>query len=112
MDAVSEFLDAWSRWQPPPPPQIFWRLYHDDHGYPLRYSMQDEPGTWISISCAEYHRASFAVRVKDGKILPRSVPLTKKLVPAHTGTLCDQHDVTVIHVHGPGQYWRLTHDQD
>jgi hypothetical protein len=112
MDAVSEFLDAWSRWQPPPPPEIFWRLYHDDCGNPLRYSMQDEPGTWIAISCAEYHRASFSVWVRDGKILPRSVPLTKKLVPSATGTLCHPQDITVISTNGQGQHWSLRDDQD
>lgn len=75
---------------------LFYRLYHDSHGRPLHYSMEDLPGDWIEITHAQYQRNSSHVRVIDGKLVEIILVETHKIVPGDTGTCCDIRDVAVV----------------
>jgi|694.fasta_scaffold27117_5 hypothetical protein len=94
------------------PQPVFFRLYYDArNGRPLSYSMEDLPGTYITIDADTYRRSSFAVRVRDGKIVPVTLPSVPKIVHG-TGTACHPKDVTiVVHADQPNQQWRLRSDQ-
>ena len=80
----------------PEPLAPFFRLYHDDQGNPLFYSMADEPGTYIEISQEEYHCNASNVRVRNGKLVEISWQTTFKLVPGNSGSPCHPDNVAVI----------------
>jgi len=73
------------------------RLYYNELGEPLFYSMEDLPGNYIDIDQETFTRASSKVRVKNGQIVSTATHrVTRKLVPSDTGTACDARDVCVV----------------
>ena len=106
-----EFVDAVR--QMPAAQTVFYRLYHDDAGRPLFYSMQDEPGTWIEISQELYSRSPHRVRVIAGRVHELEWRQSVKLRPSQTGTPCHARDVTIVHDHSDAQRWAITaYEQD
>lgn len=80
----------------PEPKPVFYRLYHDDQGVPLFYSMEDVPGTYIEIDQETFARASFNVRVRNGKPVQVTWRTTTRLDYSETGTPCHPQDVAIV----------------
>ena len=80
------------------PQPIFYRLYHDDAGQPIVYSMEDLPGNYIEIDSATYNRSNYHVRVVDGKLIdvPRTASVIKLRPGASTGVCCHPWSVCVV----------------
>ena len=96
----------------PMPDPVTYRLYHDDQGCPLFYSMEDLPGTYIEIDQETFAKNSTRVRVRDGKIVETTWKTTQKLVPQNSGTMCHPDDVTIV-VKQNGTYWsKQTYETD
>ena len=80
----------------PAPQAPFFRLYHDDGGNPLFYSMEDQPGTYIEIDQETFAHNSMNVRVRDGRLVEVVWSTTFKLVPGDSGSPCHPDNVAVV----------------
>ena len=89
----------------PVPNPVFWRLYYNDQGEPVCYSMEDLSGNYIDIDAETFGLAPANVRVVDNKLKYITTRTSDKLVPSTTGTLCHPQNVAVV-VTQHGTYWR------
>jgi len=89
----------WKAWAEPVPESapVFFRLYYDESGRPLSYSMEDLPGNYIEIDAETYALSSFKVQVINNKLV-HLIPKTiiNKLVPAESGTPCLPDNVSIV----------------
>jgi len=87
---------------------IFYRLYYNDDGTPLCYSMEDLPGNYIEIDVDTYHRGSSHVRVINGRLKEiKPASLIKKLTPSEHGVSCDPRDICIVTDNQPNVKWSL-----
>ena len=84
---------------------VFYRLYYNESGVPLFYSMEDLPGTYIEINHEQYTRANSSVRVRNGQLVELTWQVAHKLTPSESGTLCHLGDVSIVAV-DQGQRWK------
>jgi len=79
------------------PNAISYRLYYNDNGEPIIYSMEHLPGNYIEVDQSNYVLAPFNVRVINGKFVYIKPMITvKKLQPSTDGTACDPQDVCIV----------------
>jgi hypothetical protein len=90
----------WKAWSEPllDPLPIFYRLYYDNNGFPITYSMEDLPGEWIEIDQTTYLIGSHHVKVVDKKIIYQTPGWrNQKLKPnSVSGTCCHPNNVCVV----------------
>ena len=82
----------------PEPKPIFYRLYYNDDGSPIIYSMEVLPGNYIEVDPSTYALAPFNVKVINDKLTYIKPAITvKKLQPNdRNGTTCDPRDICVV----------------
>jgi len=89
--------DFWNTLHNMPEPQlVFWRLYYNDSGLAVCYSMEELPGNYIDIDAETFALAPVNVRVVDRKLKYITTRTSDKLVPGTSGTLCHPQNVAVI----------------
>ena len=88
----------------PEPLPVFYRLYYNEAGQPVCYSMEDLPGNYIDIDAETFALAPANVRVVDHKLRYITVRTSDKLVPGTSGTQCHPQSVAVI-VKENGTHW-------
>ena len=113
---TENFWAVLQEFQWPDPEPVTYRLYHDDQGRPLFYTMEQLPGTYIEVDQATYVRACYQVRVRDGRLIvlePR-IQVSKLARTSDHGTPCDHRDVcVVVEPNQPHQKWKkITNDID
>ena len=93
----------------PEPKPVLFRLYYNEDGAPIHYTMEDLPGTYIDVSPETFAIASMNVRVQDGKLIQlANKTTTKKLVPGDTGTPCHPDNVAIVVTElEPHQRWKI-----
>ena len=96
-DNTEIFQDFWKNYTWPEQAPVFYRLYYDDLGHPITYSMDELPGNYIDITPEQLVRAEQNVLVKNGKIIEVAPPAPPKLQKSDVhGTCCDPRDVAVV----------------
>lgn len=81
----------------PEPPPIFYRLYYNDDGNPIVYSMEDLPGKYIEVDQQTYALSDYHVKIVDNQIVKQiQKQRVKKLKPSNQGICCDPRDVCVV----------------
>jgi len=82
----------------PEPKPIFYRLYYNDDGTPICYSMEALPDNYIDLDQQTYSRGSPNVKVVNGKLIEICLSGTvKKLQPTlDYGTPCAPNDVCIV----------------
>jgi hypothetical protein len=84
---------------------VTYRLYHDSRGFPLFYSMEHVPGTYIEITQQQYAANSMWVQVINGCLEPRAWQTVGKLIPSDSGISCHSQDVAIVCANGIN--WRV-----
>jgi hypothetical protein len=92
-----EFFEIWQT-QNTVVSEIEYRLYYDDQGFPLFYSVDPVPGLFVIVDKQTYLDSPKHVRVINGKLRIVKTVYGKKLVPSQQGQACDSRDVCVISV--------------
>lgn len=111
----SDWQQLWSEVVPMTHHEPRYRLYHDDQGQPLFYSMESQPGNYIDITPEQFAAADSHVRVVNGQLVKAQRRSTKKLVVSadQSGTACSVHSVTIVTDKQPVRYWKLkSHEQN
>lgn len=76
---------------------VFYRLYHNDDGSPICYSMEELPHNYIELTPEEFHLSPPNVRVINGKmVVIKPASYVKKLTPGNEGIACDPRDVCIV----------------
>ena len=103
-----EFFSIWQSQVTASPVEPEYRLYYDDEGFPLFYSMEPLPGNYIVVDRDTYHNGPKHIRVVNGKIVVYKTVFAKKLVPSVKGVACAVNDVCiVVDVDQPHVAWCL-----
>ncbi len=80
----------------PEPQPVFYRLYYNNAGEPVCYSMEDQPGNYIDIDAETFGLAPLNVRVVNRMLKYITTRTSEKIVPGTTGTLCHPQSVAVV----------------
>jgi hypothetical protein len=91
------FRDFWANFKWPDAPSVTYRLYYDERGLPLMYSMENHPGSYIEVTPEQYALASHSVRVVEGRLTwPEPQSTFRKYRPSERGMPCHPKDITIV----------------
>ena len=95
---TENFWKAFNEWNPEPPHPIFYRLYYDEQGRPITWTMEDLPGNYIDVDLELYREQPRYIVIRNGKIVRVDPEYTvPKLRPSTVeGTPCHPADVAVV----------------
>lgn len=96
MNTWEELLEVYKNLPDPTPAPVFYRLYYNEHGHPIVYTMEDLPGNYIDVDRETYVIGSPMVRVINKKLVHLTLKTSEKLRPSNSGTPCHPQDVTIV----------------
>lgn len=77
--------------------RIEYRVYHDEQGNIICYSMEDLPGHYIIVDRLTFEQVRMDLKVRNGELIRLTKQSTWKLKPGdHNTYACHSKDVTVI----------------
>lgn len=95
MKTLQELIDVLNQ-AGQPQQHLIYRLYHDQNGCPLFYSMEDLPGDYIDITVDQFNRSNSHVRVVDGRLIEKSFDNLKLVPSTSRGQYCCSTDVSIV----------------
>jgi hypothetical protein len=112
-----DYLEFWQQvehlLEPVKHTKTFYRVYYNEHGQVLFYSMEDLPGNYLDIDKDTFARSDPQAKVINGKLVPIRLPNSVKLVPSKQGQACHPENIMVVTQNEPRQLWNLKYyDQD
>lgn len=111
-ETTENFWKVMTEWVPPEPNPIFFRLYYNNDGTPITYSMEDLPHDYIEITPEIFQNANMNVRVINNQLIFKKLATINKLQPADHGTACDPRDVSVVVSQDqPNRKWAIVNDE-
>jgi hypothetical protein len=89
--------------------KIEYRVYYDEHGKILFYTMEDVPGTYLVIDRETYEQSRYDAVVKNNKLIKTNAPSSWKLAPDDEGTPCHPSNVCIVvdARHEPNTKWTV-----
>jgi len=90
----------------PNPKPVFFRLYYDELGTPVTYTMEDLPGNYIEIDAATFALSPVNVRVRNNQLVEIVTVRSQKLVPGQSGNKCHPGDVSIIVTTDNSTLWK------
>lgn len=98
---------------PEPIVQTF-KLYYNEQGRPIVYTMEQLPGNYIEVDQETYLASSMNVQVINGKIkVIEPDQYFPKLRSSDTGTCCDLRDIcVVVDQSQPHTKWSVTNESN
>jgi len=88
--------EFWAALQPIETKPVFYRLYHDEQGFPLFFSQEDLPGKYIDLDQSTYNTPHTHIRVIDGKLVTLDTNVITKITPTEYGVSCHPQDVSIV----------------
>jgi hypothetical protein len=96
-ETTENFWNVLSNFQWPNPKPVFFRLYHNEDGSPIEYSMEEQPHSYVDVDPETFHKRNMNVQVVNGRLIFKQPGrLVNKLIPADNGTPCHPSDVCVV----------------
>lgn len=80
----------------PDPPAQFYRLYYQEDGTPVCYSMEEWPHQYIEVDRDTFWLGDMNVKVIDGAIRYIKIANAEKLSPNGQGTPCHSLNVAIV----------------
>lgn len=89
--------EFWAALAPLPGPRpLIYRLYYDDNGLPLFYSMENLPGKYLEIDQETFGNSPSNVRVVNGQLTYLKTSTVLRLYPSKHGTPCHITNVSIV----------------
>ena len=90
--------EFWAALAPLPKPKpLVYRLYYDNTGLPLFYSMEDLPGEYIEIDRATFGNSPVNIKVVNGQITYLKIAtVLRRLQPSKSGTPCHITNISIV----------------
>lgn len=76
--------------------KIEYRLYYDENGNPLYFSMEDLPGNYIVIDRETYVKSPTNIKVIDKKLIQKQTTDIHKLIPSKNGIACAISNICIV----------------
>ena len=88
--------------------KVSYRLYYNDDGTCLFYSMDDLVGNYIEVSQEVFALSDPNVKVQNGKLVKINPNKSFKLIPAETGIKTSLLDIAIVVDNEPFAQWNIT----